>query len=546
MTVPSFSQLATYDGKPYPIGSLEFSYRKIIEWLTSGNYDLTVNNLTGSGTITAPVIGSTTTMLIGNGSGISGITQSGGITQQLLQNGGFDYWYPTTSYTNPADGVSTQPNWSVRKANGAGTAPSVDISRSTNLPNGSTIYSTKLTVTAAGVAGAGMYWEYANQLNFNDYLRMRGQSLSLGWSVQAPVGAAFKVVINDGVSTMTQSLIGTGSYQLIAFNNNTISGVATQIIASIRIADDTGAATTGDYYLAQAVLSNTAAALTYVANILPLDELNSYGSYLPDYMNVGTGVDGDFNSTGNFSVGGEKNYRNFTLNLGHTMSITQGQGLILRCTETLTIEGNINGVGLGMLGGWGAQIIGGVNAKYPEVGTSGNTASGGAGGRVLAGGPFYGFRGGSALREQGIMAMGGDWTATATGTSISAEAIDWLARNNIFINGAGGGGGGTDGTGAAGNDGGHGGAGIKLIAKKIVIIGSPTISLDGNNGAGVAAAGGGAGGGGGGGAAIFAYRQLTGVIPTVTVSKGLGGVNSIVATSNGADGGDGFQLNIQF
>jgi hypothetical protein len=93
----------------------------------------------------------------------------------------------------------------------------------------------------------------------------------------------------------------------------------------------------------------------------------------------GTGALGALNSTGNFSLSGAVggtvyNYTSFTLNAGHTLTITGAGPVIIRVTGTATINGTINAAG------------GNGGSTSDNTGGAAGTVSGGNGGGQNGGG----------------------------------------------------------------------------------------------------------------------------------------------------------------
>lgn len=253
-------------------------------------------------------------------------------------------------------------------------------------------------------------------------------------------------------------------------------------------------------------------------------------------INFGDGAAGAFTSVGNFSLDGDNHYTNFTINSGHTLTIDTLGWVIIRCQGTFTLEGNIDGSGAGASGGTTiANDIG-------DDGRGGGGTAGGAGNATSDGGD-----GGDvkilAINDRlgGAGATSGGGTGGAGNSPSSQEQKYYIT---MFIPGVGAGGG--KGNQASEGDGGDGGAGLMIIANDIVVIGSPTINLNGANGLNATIAFASAGGGGGGGVGLIYYRtNSSGTIPTPTIAAGLGGTSSGSASGDGGAGGAGFTAEAQ-
>ncbi|MBP5430124.1 MAG: hypothetical protein J6Y25_04520 [Elusimicrobiaceae bacterium] len=237
------------------------------------------------------------------------------------------------------------------------------------------------------------------------------------------------------------------------------------------------------------------------------------GSNSMDYL-FGDGSDGDVTMVADGSYDRMKNFENFTLNSGITLSkTTAGSPLFIRCTGTCTINGTINLSGKGFAGGTNYEECGkGYPADLREYDY------------VLSG------IGATNLSSGGSMDLNAAEVALA---SLNFDQIPWC--------GGGGGGGqyikseiatrytaGGCGAGAGGKgysysnyslsqdvkyaSGGTGGGGLIIIARRIVIAG--TLTLTGTNGGTQTYSSSGRylyaqGGGGGGGCAAFIGNEIS-------------------------------------
>lgn len=248
-----------------------------------------------------------------------------------------------------------------------------------------------------------------------------------------------------------------------------------------------------------------------------------------DYL-FGNGADGDVTMVANGNYDVVKNFQNFTLNSGVTLSRTSaGSPMIIKCTGTCTINGTINldGKGWPCDMGYGKPI----RTWTSESGSS------------MVGFSESQFSSIAGLTEKNRKESG---SFDENITYFLASIFDF---GNIALMGGGGASvGGLYGYGcasggsyrlSAGAAGGAGGGGLVIIAKKIILNGS--ISLKGASGAtGQTGQGGtrryGAAGGGGGGCAVLMGNEITGS-GSITCSGGAGGsINGTTAASGGAGG----------
>jgi hypothetical protein len=112
--------------------------------------------------------------------------------RQALLNPNFDVWSFGTTFSNPADGTITANAWKVRKANGTGTAPSVNVSQGTLVPNYSSALCAQLQCTSAGVTGTGQYWELVQVYASPDFEKFRGQTVSFQFGFLHPLAVHLK------------------------------------------------------------------------------------------------------------------------------------------------------------------------------------------------------------------------------------------------------------------------------------------------------------------------------------------------------------------
>lgn len=245
--------------------------------------------------------------------------------------------------------------------------------------------------------------------------------------------------------------------------------------------------------------------------------INPKRTWNPDY---GDGSDGSPASSSFTVAKQEYQWVDYTLNNGHTITLSASyKPSIFRVQGTLTINGAINGDGKGFTGG-------------PSNATTGLGPGAGIGGS-----PSLDKGGGGA----GHSVNGSNGGGSGSGWGLGGNAYNALgdilrqAFGDYWV-GSGGGCGATSGGGTPGI-GGDGGGGLLLIAQKIVLGTTASISIDGTNGATVTVGPAGGGGGGSGGLLILIAGgiELPGSGTVITATKGSAGTG----TANGGDGADG-------
>ena len=239
-------------------------------------------------------------------------------------------------------------------------------------------------------------------------------------------------------------------------------------------------------------------------------QIKQVGGDNMDYL-FGDGSDGDVTLVANANYDVPKQFTNFTLNSGVTLSVTNNATpLIIRCTGTCTINGTINLDGKG----------------FPQP--SGNAADG-------INNSMYGAGGGYGTSSNTKTSNGGYSASCHEGGGVNANGLyQRLLSLNLDISC-----GGSGGNGATPNsDNGKGGAGggaLIIIAKSFK--GTGTITAKGNNGTAYSPMGSGdsLGGGGGGGqvGVITSDNSFTG---TITVTGGNGGSRSTIKAQDGGNG----------
>ncbi len=200
--------------------------------------------------------------------------------------------------------------------------------------------------------------------------------------------------------------------------------------------------------------------------------------WLPNY---GNGSDGS-PASGNLTLGALKQYVNYTLDNGHTWTLTQGIPSVVRCQGTLTISGAVNCDSKGYMGG-----------SAPGS----NGAGPGGGGGAPAATPYGGGGGGAAHVTQGTNGNTGSSGSLGAGSLFTYPSLGELLAAVAVLLGSGGGAGGQGQDGSVGL-GGYGGGAFLGFGRRIVLNSTANLhSTGGSGGNGTGHSGAGAPGTGG-------------------------------------------------
>ncbi len=265
---------------------------------------------------------------------------------------------------------------------------------------------------------------------------------------------------------------------------------------------------------------------------------------VPFKLNVGTGADGAWASAGTAQTyylddlpGGfkqEYNLTTFWLKATDILYLrkrvddgTRNKPTIIRATVSITVDGTINGDGLGYPGGTAQFQIASESGQGPGKGGGGCDAPGAGGSCSTVGG-----------------AGTSNWPGMLGATYDPLAALltgDWKGMGA----GSGGGKGGTPWNGYVGGDGGKGGAGLYMITPYFKPGLTALIYLRGNGGGNGSSDGtyyGFAGGGGSGGifVAVFDHGDFPASGTQVVATGGLGGTTPAPSGVKAGDGGLGY------
>lgn len=218
-------------------------------------------------------------------------------------------------------------------------------------------------------------------------------------------------------------------------------------------------------------------------------------------FNTGTGADGIYNAASNTTlVGGTYNFTDFTIQPGVVVTVTGTTPLIIRCTGSALIDGQLS-----VNGGNGSDGV-----TFSSAGIGGQGVSGGGnGGNGTYSTSLLGMPAEDGVGDGGVGNKGNNWSGGGGGgyanvggnASGASNGAGGPAYGNVAVTNLPGGSGGGGGSGGfnCGSGGGGAGGGLVVInaATSITINGS--ISSNGGNGGsdGVGNCGGGGGGSGG-------------------------------------------------
>jgi hypothetical protein len=291
------------------------------------------------------------------------------------------------------------------------------------------------------------------------------------------------------------------------------------------------------------------------------EKLNAIpGIASPLFPKFGTGVNGDYSSTGNTTLGdGIWNFNNFTINAGHTITPIWHSFCIL-AKGVVTINGTLSATGKGEGGAINPSYVNDSVLQNGYAGTNGYGPCGGGGG--ASGGyisntsPYWITGGNGGITD--LWAGGGTDYSTDGGIGANADGVfsngGWLSANIrelLKFRGAGGGsapmaaGGGSNRPTCYGGNGGAGGGCIIIEAPAIIVNGA--IRADGLNGTNGAANSGqysgsfyaGGGGGGGGGFILLRARSIQ-INGAVSANGGAGGLGHKDIPSGGGKAFSGY------
>ena len=171
----------------------------------------------------------------------------------ILINGGFEFWQRGTTFTNPGNGVYTADRWQV----GTDSASSIVFSQeSSTVDTGN--YSMKMVVSGSPVSKYGGVTQVVE-----NYLTYKNKTVSFSARVFSSVASAIRLALNDGVTNVNGAYhTGGGGWETLTVSM-TVANSPTQLKALIGPATD-GDLKNGTYYFDSAMLVIGSTAVTFV------------------------------------------------------------------------------------------------------------------------------------------------------------------------------------------------------------------------------------------------------------------------------------------
>lgn len=171
-------------------------------------------------------------------------------SENILINQDFSIWQENTTFTNPANDVYTADGYLVRKVDGGGTAPSVNVKKNTSVHEDAFAQSCELEVTNVGVADAGMYWGVRQDIE--DFEKYKGKTVTLAIRIRASTSLvlAGRLSVYDGVGSDVINITSVGTSWVTYSITRILDSSATQIWTFFDIAKNNGTiSTTGSVYI---------------------------------------------------------------------------------------------------------------------------------------------------------------------------------------------------------------------------------------------------------------------------------------------------------
>lgn len=174
----------------------------------------------------------------------------------ILINGGMEFWQRGTSFSSPADSTVQADRWT-HYQNGSPTYTVTQENGAGNVDSGQ--YSFKLNITAVGGSTSFQYRQYVE-----DYFPYLGKSVSLSMRIKS--NAAIKIAIYDGITfTTSNAHSGGGSFETLSVTA-TVSSSANQLSAIFGFGTNaTGTPLVSTSYIDAGMMVNGSVALSFVA-----------------------------------------------------------------------------------------------------------------------------------------------------------------------------------------------------------------------------------------------------------------------------------------
>lgn len=166
-------------------------------------------------------------------------------------NPSFDIWQENTTFTNPADGVYTADGYYITKADGDGTAPTINTKKNTTDMEVGFKQCCELEITNVGVQGTTVSQRIGGKIE--DFENYRGKTLTLSIRVAASVSIGLTTgafYLYDGVDTVAVTLTSVTTSYVTYSGTLTVAATATELRWFFALISTTGTiSTTGSIYI---------------------------------------------------------------------------------------------------------------------------------------------------------------------------------------------------------------------------------------------------------------------------------------------------------
>lgn len=199
-----------------------------------------------------------------------------GVKNQLIC-AAFQGWQRGTSFSNPATGTAVADGWAAEKANGSGTAPSVNVIRNASIIDTAFDQSCELAITATGTTGASMNW----------ILRQAIEGIPLASTVvvgairirasgSLTLGGSLKLVDSTGTIASTAITALTTAWQTVTVTGTFGAHTANSAKLAFYLADGTQPSGTGSVYVQWGQLERGTTATSFEVRPLGIDQSMAY------------------------------------------------------------------------------------------------------------------------------------------------------------------------------------------------------------------------------------------------------------------------------
>lgn len=172
--------------------------------------------------------------------------------ENILINQDFSIWQENTTFTNPASGDYTADGYYIEKADGGGTAPSVNVKKNTSVHEDAFEQCCELEITNVGVTGATRHWRKVQKIK--DYKKYKGKTVTFSIRIKSSVAITLPnglIQVDDGVAPSNISITSVGTTWTTYSATLTVSNSATHLITYFYLVGIAAGAisTTGSIYI---------------------------------------------------------------------------------------------------------------------------------------------------------------------------------------------------------------------------------------------------------------------------------------------------------